>query len=260
MSNLKLVKSYVVVAVATLSLALVLPGAAAAKAPKTVSVSVFKSFQKTVVKEFGGINKTIRKITSGLTQSARNITQITTNLTRLAGNVTNLVNSAVTNLGNTVQTIGSAVTNLVNIAQTIGSAVANTSTGLPGLNQARPLIGAVLATTPECTAAYGGTATTGPCVTPSSEFTLVGHTSSTYVLHFVRNGSPVDVSKRVIEVTPLNTAAFVTADSCTVDETRCTPAVGSTDSSVDDVLVGTAASNATGANEDVQVAAIAGSP
>jgi hypothetical protein len=127
---------------------------------------------------------------------------------------------------------------------------------LPGLNTARPLIGTVLATTGECTAAYGSV-TSGPCASPGSEFTVIGHATGLYVLHFVRNGAAVDVSKRVFAATALAVEAFTSADSCVVDSGRCTTA-GSTDASPDDALIGTAAGNGAPANVTVQVAAIAG--
>ena len=213
-------------------------GASAASKSKPVSLKVVNAIKKTVskvVKDIGAIDSQIATINGKIATINGKIATINTSITTINGQ--------------NAQT----QTQLANLNTTVQDA----STGVPGLNTARPLVGTVLATTGECTAAYG-TATTGPCAGPGSEFTLTRSSTGLYLLHFVRSGAAVDVSKRVFTATPLNAVAFTSADSCVVDSGRCSATAGSTDASPDDALIGTAAGNGNPLNITVQVAAIAG--
>jgi hypothetical protein len=139
-----------------------------------------------------------------------------------------------------------ALTALGDGLTTIQGVLADPVTGLVGLNNARPLVGAVAS---------------GAAV-PGSQFTIAAHpTAGTFVLRFERPaGAPVNVSQRSVQLTPIvGTPGFTSAVTCT------NPAVTATcdglvtgDSTNADVLVDTR--NTTGAAADLnfQVAAISG--
>jgi hypothetical protein len=119
-------------------------------------------------------------------------------------------------------------------------------TGLVGLNNARPLVGAVAS----------GAAVTG------SQFTIQAHpTAGTFVLRFERPaGAPVNVAQRSVQLTPIvGTPGFTSAVTCTNPAVTATcDALVTGDSTNADVLVDTR--NTTGAAADLnfQVAAISG--
>jgi prefoldin subunit 5 len=253
MKSLKRVTPYAVLAAILLTPAMATPAQAAGNT-KPVSASAFKALKKTVSKissQVAGISRSIAAMKTSISTIQTSVSTIQTSVSTIKTSISTIQGQiaqgtiAITSLGSTLQSLGTSV-------QSLGTSVQDTTTGLPGLNTARPLIGTLLATTGECSAAYG-TATTGPCVGPGSEFTLVGHVTTTYAIHFVRAGNAVDVSHRVFSVTPLNSAVFTSADSCAIDSTRCGNAVGSADASVDDALIGTSSTL-----QSVQVAAIAG--
>jgi phage-related tail protein len=147
--------------------------------------------------------------------------------------------------------LGDGLTALKGAVTSINTALQDPTTGLVGLNNARPLIGAVASN-----AAVSG-----------SEFELVGHLANVpaaglgaYLLSFVNGaGTPTDVSKRVYELTSPNPAQLGTVFTATnCSNSGVTPLCtalngGHTDDDATDVLIVTSAPSA-----DFQIAAIAG--
>ena len=125
----------------------------------------------------------------------------------------------------------------------IEDALNNSTTGLVGLNNARPLIGAV----------SGGTAV------PGSQFTVDAHPAAgTFILHFVRLGNAVDVSLRSIQLTPIvGTDGFTSAINCTLVGATCAGLLGRPSTGAD-VLVNTKDTGGAAADLNFQVAAISG--
>ena len=191
-----------------------------------------------------GKSTPIQKLTKRVNTLSKNLTTVTNNLKNVTGTVNQGI-PIITQLVSGLQTAGSGLTALQTGLTTLSAAVQNATTGLPGLNAARSLIGVVA----------GGTVQAG------SEFTLAGHAGNAYVLSFVNGATPpvaTDVSKRVYEVTSANPAQVsvtFSAANCSVAAITptCTGVVGSADAKATDVLV-----VASAATNDFQIAAISG--
>ncbi len=198
---------------------------------------------------------TIQKLNRRVTALSSKVNTLANNLKNVTGTVNQGI-PIITQLVSGLQAASSGLTQLKDGLSKLSAAVQDTTTGLPGLNGARSLIGAVVS---------GAAA-------PGSEFTLVNHvtpvptlggTTGGYVLSFVNGATPpvaTDVSKRVYEVTSPNPAQVgqtsFTATNCAASAgatALCTAVVGSADSKPTDVLV---VENTDG--KDFQIAAISG--
>ena len=141
--------------------------------------------------------------------------------------------------------IATAFADIEDALHEIDDALNDPTTGLVGLNNARPLIGAVVS----------NAAATG------SQFTVTdGPGAGLYILHFTRLGQDVNVAQRSIQLTPIvGTPGFTSAVNCTnaAVTATCQGILGAAPTGAD-VLVETR--NTTGATADLnfQVAAIAG--
>jgi X-X-X-Leu-X-X-Gly heptad repeat protein len=213
----------VAVAVALVSSLVVLPSVASAAKSKSTPIQKLSKRVTAISNKLNTVSKNLKDVTGTVNGGIPIIRQLVSGL----------------------QAASSGLTQLKDGLNTLSAAVQNTTTGLPGLNAARSLIGAVV----------GGAATTG------SEFTVAGHAGNNYVLSFVNGATPpvaTDVSKRVIEVTSANPGqlgVLFSAANCSVAAVTasCTAVAGATDAKPTDVLV--AASTAT---NDFQIAAISG--
>jgi hypothetical protein len=185
----------------------------------------------------------LKRLATGLSTTNTNVAKDKTTLTSVSSSLTALQNTVTTTISTAVTALGQLQTGLA----TLSTAVGDTTTGIPGLNNARPLIGAVV----------GGAPVTG------SEFTLVKHISGAlggsdgeYLLSFVNGvGTPMDVSRRVYEVTganPLQPVTTFTATNCS-QVPFCGTVNGSADASLTDVVVVTSVDG-----RDFQIAAISG--
>jgi hypothetical protein len=152
--------------------------------------------------------------------------------------------------------LGDGETALKNGLLAVQAALQDPTTGLVGLNNARPIIGAALCSSGTC------------AVAPGSEFTIKRGGAGTYVLSTVRLGLPVDVSQRVVEITGIvgskgEGTGFFQAVNCLASATATATckSILSVDPSGADVLVTTQAdtgSSVVSADRDFQVAMIAG--
>lgn len=197
----------------------------------------------------GAAKKTpIQKLSKRVTTLSKNLNKLTVSFK----NVQSTVNQGIpiiTQLVSGLQTAAAGLNQLKAGLTTLSAAVSDPTTGLPGLNGARSLIGAVVSNT------------------ASGEFTLAGHAANivgggtgAYVLSFVNGqGTATDVSKRVYEVTSANpgqlgvTFSAVNCAASAGATALCTATVGSADAKATDVLVATSADN-----RDFQIAAISG--
>ena len=160
-------------------------------------------------------------------------------------NVTATVNQGIpiiTQLVSGLQTVGAGLKTAAAGLTTLSAAVSDPTTGLPGLNGARSLIGAVVSN----------------AATSGSEFSATRTGPGTYVLSFKDGaGNAADVSKRVIMVTPFPTGGapvIASAVSCAAASNPCTSA----DTKATDALVLVQATSAAPTDANFQVAAISG--
>jgi X-X-X-Leu-X-X-Gly heptad repeat protein len=214
----------VLVAVALVSSLAVLPSVASAAKSKSTPIQKLNKKVTAISKKLTTVANGLKNVTGTVNQGIPIITQLVSGVTQLKAGLTALQNGLTT----------------------LSAAVQNTTTGLPGLNAARSLIGVVA----------GGAAQAG------SEFTVAGHAGNNYVLSFVNGATPpvaTDVSKRIYEVMSANPAQAGTssfsAANCSVAaiSPTCAAVVGSPDAKPTDVLVVT-----TAATNDFQIAAISG--
>jgi len=202
-----------------------------------------KSAPATTVKQEKAQNTALKSLAAGLKTTNANVAKDKTTLTGVSTALTALQATVTA----AVSTATSALTQLQSGLTALSKAVQDTTTGLPGLNNARPLIGAVVS----------NAAVTG------SEFTLVAHANLAgnggYILSFKNGaGAPTDVSQRVYEVTSPNaTQLGTTFAAANCSNPLVSPTCGVVNSGPDDkatdVLVVT-----TGDNKDFQIAAISG--
>jgi X-X-X-Leu-X-X-Gly heptad repeat protein len=191
---------------------------------------------------------TIQKLNKRVTAISRTLNVVANNLKNVTGTVNQGI-PIITQLVSGLQKASAGLTALQNGLTSLSAAVQNTSTGLPGLNAARSLVGFVVS----------NAAATG------SEFSVThaagGGGTGAYLLSFVNGATPpvaTDVSKRVIEVTsanPLQVGVTFSAANCSVAAVTptCTALAGATDAKPTDVLVVSSLDN-----RDFQVAAISG--
>jgi hypothetical protein len=128
----------------------------------------------------------------------------------------------------------------------IEDALNDSTTGLVGLNNARPLVGAV----------------SGGAAVPGSQFTVADGPTGSLVLRFERPaGSAVNVSARSIQLTPIvGTDGFLSAVTCInpVFTAACNGILGGGPATNADVLVNMKNTGGAAADLNFQVAAISG--
>jgi hypothetical protein len=205
----------------------VFAGSASAKAKPGLTAAQKKQL-KTAVSNSASALAQLKTINTSLKTTNANAATLSSTVTSLQALATTLSASATSSL----MALQTAVTQVGTGLTTLAGNVANPTTGLPGLNLARPQIGVVLTN-----AAHG-------------QFTGTHVATGVYVLTFAE-----DVSSRVLEATPFPGEADVTigAADCAATGVTCPGA----DVSADDVLVTTYAGN-TATDEDFQLAAISG--
>lgn len=180
------------------------------------------------------LSKRVHRLSVQLNVIAKNLKNVTATVNQGIPIITQLVSG--------LQTVGAGLKTAAAGLTTLSAAVSDPTTGLPGLNGARSLIGAVVSN----------------AATSGSEFSATRTGPGTYVLSFKDGaGNAADVSKRVIMVTPFPTGAapvIASAVSCTAASNPCSSA----DTKATDVLVLVQATSAAPTDANFQVAAISG--
>lgn len=207
-----------------------------AAGPASAKKPTLKSLNKTLT----SLQKTLKTVQKNVTAATKSASTANSGLAA--------TNATLKNTNSALATLETAGGQAINAFTVLATAVENTTTGLPGLNAARPLVGAVVS---------------NAAVPPTGgEITLTHGTAGTYVLHFVNGvGAVTDVSTRAVEVTLFaGVAGFASAANCSnaAATPACTAIMGSADSLKSDEFVTTFDNTGTAADENFQVAAISG--
>jgi len=215
-------------------------GAIAAAAALTVGLAAgpasakgrgptLKSLNKTLT----SLEKTIKTVQKNVAAATKTANAATTGLAA--------TNTALKSTNTALATLETAGGQAINALTALSTAVQSPTTGLPGLNAARPLIGAVVS----------NAAATG------SEFTLTHAAAGTYILSFVNGlGTATAVNTRSVVITPFPNPGVdvnIQAANCAAAGVTCP---GSDTAATDELVI--TQDGAAPTDENFQVAAISG--